>query len=284
MIRQMTPRATQRPVLSFSVAQAASLWRPRIRFPTPFPLLLVGTLLFIALTASGCRPAATKSGGDRMEPASSQDHEPSFDEQIRGVREGRLDVIAVENQTIRDQDLASLSDLKDLLVLTLDDTQITDAGLKHLRGLENLEHLRLRGAAITDTGLEHLLTLENLTILNLPQARFTDEGLARLKTLPNLEQLRFSSPHVTDAGMAELADFPALWHLHLIQVPITDRGLLPFERSTQLFSLYLDGIQVSDDGLRRLIAQRQHLSLEPLHLHIDQQHSDFDPLKGTHEH
>jgi hypothetical protein len=364
MNRPMTPRdtrfATPRPVLSssvaqaaslwhprVSVAQAASLWHPRIRFPTPYPLLLVGMfrnpdphsenlgnsgesrtperkssdannnakkrssqripplrssflcgfgssqfpdgsgvlmLLLIVLATGGCRPPATKSGGDRMEPASSQDHELSFDEQIRGVRDGRLDVIVVENQTIRDQDLASLSGLKDLLVLTLDDTQITDAGLEHLRGLENLEHLRLRGAAITDTGLEHLLGLENLTILNLPQARFTDAGLARLKMLPNLEQLRFSSPHVTDAGMAELADFPVLWHLHLIQVPITDRGLLPFERATQLFSLYLDGVQVSDDGLRRLIAQRQQLSLDPLHLHIDQNHRDFDPLKGTHEH
>jgi hypothetical protein len=105
-----------------------------------------------------------------------------------------------------------------------------------------------------------------------------------LKTLPNLEQLRFSSPHVTDAGMAELADFPVLWHLHLIQVPITDRGLLPLRAAAQLLSLYLDGMQVSDDGLRRLIAQRQRCLWTPLHLHIDQHHRDFDPLKGTHEH
>jgi hypothetical protein len=81
-----------------------------------------------------------------------------------------------------------------------------------------------------------------------------------------------------------LAEFPVLWHLHLIQVPITDRGLLPLERMAQLLSLYMDGMQVSDDGLRRLIDQRQRLALTPLHLHIDQHHRDFDPLKGTHEH
>lgn len=284
----MTPHGTRSPTMppapASSVAQAASLWHPRICFPASHPLPLAAALLLIALAASGCRPAAMENGDQTTVPAPNGDQELSFAEQVRGVREGRLDVIAVENQTIVDLDLASLSDLKDLLVLTLDDTRVTDAGLEYLRGLEDLEHLRLRGAAVTDAGLEHLLKLENLTILNLPQARFTDAGLARLKALPNLEQLRFSSPHVTDAGIAAVADFPALWHLHLIQVPITDRGLVPFERATQLLSLYLDGVQVSDDGLRRLIAQRQQSSLPPLHLHIDQQHCDFDPLKGTHEH
>jgi len=284
----MAPHETRSPAmppaLASSAAQAASPWHPRIRFPAQHSLLLPGALLLIALAAGGCRPAALENGDQTTESAPNRDHELSFAEQVRGVREGRLDVIAVENQTIVDLDLASLSGLQDLLVLTLDDTRVTDAGLEYLRGLENLEHLRLRGAAVTDAGLEHLLKLENLTILNLPQARFTDAGLARLEALPNLEQLRFSSPHVTDAGIAAIADFPALWHLHLIQVPITDRGLLPFERATQLVSLYLDGVQVSDDGLRSLITQRQKSSLPPLHLHIDQQHCDFDPLKGTHEH
>lgn len=241
----------------------------------------VAAAILVVATASGCRPS-----GSTVDGPSDLDafEELDFEQQILGVRQGWLDVIAVEGCTTYDHDLAALADLTDLLELKLDDTRITDDGLQYLSGLENLEHLRLRDAAITDAGLQHLLPLKYLRILNLPQARFTDAGLASLKQLPELEQLRFSSPHVTDAGMAELANFPVLWHLHLIQVPITDRGLLPLERMAGLMSLYMDGMQITDDGLRRLIERRQRLALEPLHLHIDQHHRDFDPMKGTHEH
>ena len=242
---------------------------------------LISVAILVAATAGGCQPSgATVDGLSEAEVFDELD----FEHQVLGVRQGWLDVIAVERGTIEDQDLAMIADLTELLELTLDDTRITDDGLQYLSGLENLEHLRLRGAAITDAGLQHLLPLKYLRILNLPQARFTDAGLTSLKRLPELEQLRFSSPHVTDAGMAELKDFPALWHLHLIQVPITDRGLLPFERMDGLYSLYMDGMQITDDGLRRLIDQRQRWALAPLHLHIDQHHRDFDPMKGTHEH
>jgi len=243
-------------------------------------LLRAGFVLTLAFATSGCLRSASVS------QVAVEDDEPEelpFAEQVRAVRDGQRDVIAVEKQPAFDADLASLADLKNLLILTLDDTRITDAGVQYLRGLENLEHLRLRGAEITDSGLQPLLSLEYLTILNLPQAQFTDAGLASLKNLPNLEQLRFSSPHVTDAGMVELADFPSLWHLHVINVPITDRGLLPLERMPRLLSFYLDGALVTDDGLRRLIQQRQQHGLQPLHLHIDQRHPDFDPMKGTHE-
>ncbi len=67
--------------------------------------------------------------------------------------------------------------------------------------------------------------------------------------------------------------------MHIINSPITDRGLKHFEGLVDLESLYLDGTNVTDDGIAWLLK-----SLPDLHVHINQQHADFDPRKGNHEH
>jgi hypothetical protein len=65
----------------------------------------------------------------------------------------------------------------------------------------------------------------------------------------------------------------------LIGVPITDQGLTHLDSMQQLESLYIDDALVTDEGLERLFRVRPGL-----HLHINQQHSDRDPNKGTHPH
>lgn len=47
----------------------------------------------------------------------------------------------------------------------------------------------------------------------------------------------------------------------------------------QLESFYIDDALVTDDGIAQLLE-----AIPRLHLHINQQHSDRDPSKGTHPH
>ena len=86
----------------------------------------VAAAILVIAAAGGCRPSS--SAVDELSELDAME-ELDFEQQILGVREGWLDVIAVEKRTIDDHDLAAMADLTDLLELKLDDTRITDDGL-----------------------------------------------------------------------------------------------------------------------------------------------------------
>lgn len=89
---------------------------------------------------------------------------------------------------LKDEDLASIAELKNLEVLHLDSTPLTDAALVHVGALKSLVSLNLFGTAITDAGLQHLAGLRNLNSLYLAETKVTAEGVARLeKDLPNVQ-------------------------------------------------------------------------------------------------
>lgn len=240
--------------------------------PAPFALRL-GCMVLLVFPGCSAEPASRSASPPKAADSGV------FDAQVRSVRDGQTDWIAVETEEISDEQLQQVQDLTPLRELLLEQTCITDAGLDQLASLTQLEHLRLRGAAITDAGVRKLTHLKRLRILNLPQGVFSDVALAELVSLPNLELLRFGSPQVTDVGLAHLRRMLNLRFVHIIGSPITDHGLQYFEGLQDLESLYLDGTQVTDTGIAWLLQ-----ALPELHVHIDQEHADFDPRKGDHEH
>jgi hypothetical protein len=229
-------------------------------------------LLFLAiLLLAGCDSTSNAP--------SPGDVEPSFAEQVAGVRDGKSDRIQAEAAALADDDLAGLAGLTTLRELLIDHPQsrVTAGGIKQLRNLPALEHLRIRGPGIDDPALGEIARIGTLQILNIPQADLTDAGLAPLKELPNLVQLRFGSPRVTDAGMKTLAGLPALKRLHLIDVPITDQGLAVLAKIERLESLYVDGGTISDEAWENLFRERPKL-----HVHVNQEHHDRDPHRHPH--
>ena len=228
--------------------------------------LAAGVLIWLVVASSGCeaRPSAS---------------EPTFRELIEQVRRGEATEIVVAGEPVGDGELAILGDLSDLTHLAIENFQGTRVGLETIAQLPNLERLQLRGGDLGDEAMAVIARCANLNNLNLPDARFRDAGLAELKSLSQLELLRFHSVNVTDDGMAQIAAMESLRFLHLIGVPITDQGLAHLESMQQLESLYIDDARVTDEGLERLLK-----ALPGLHLHINQQHSDRDPKKGSHPH
>ncbi len=220
--------------------------------------------------------AATLPGCHSQQPPPS---EPTLRELVELVRRGEATEIVVAGEPIGDEELALLDDLPALKHLAVENFHGTTAGLETMARLPNLERLQLWGGDLGDEAMTVIAGCAKLKNLNLPDARFGDEGLAALKTLPQIDLLRFHAPNVTDDGLMHIAEMKSLRFLHLIGVPITDQGLAHLESMTQLESLYIDDAQVTDDGLERLLH-----ALPGLHLHINQQHSDRDPNKGTHPH
>jgi mono/diheme cytochrome c family protein len=90
------------------------------------------------------------------------------------------------NLRLKDDDLKSIANLKNLQRLHLENNPITDAALAHVKGLVNLEYLNLYNTQVGDEGIKNLTGLTNLTAVYLWQTKVTDEAAAELKkTLPD---------------------------------------------------------------------------------------------------
>lgn len=107
---------------------------------------------------------------------------------------------SLQGKDVKDDDLAALKDMPNLVELNLGNTAITDAGLVHIRPLTNLTRLQLHKTKITDAGLENLKGLEKLTSLNLYGTEVTDKGLEHLRGLKNVKKLYVWQTKVTPDG------------------------------------------------------------------------------------
>jgi hypothetical protein len=217
-----------------------------------------------------------------QEPLETVERPPEelpWETQVALVQAQEAHGVAISRQRITDEHLRELAGLTYLIELELGDSDVTCAGVQQLQQCPNLRRLTLRRQLVNDALFAEICRLPAIRYLNLPRSSLIDDGLAAVAQRPELVQLRFSSPHVTDNGMRHIAALRKLRFLHLIDVPITDAGLEHLAGMTWLESLYIDGARVTDAGIERLLKR-----LPALHFHIDQQHHDRDPQRGTHTH
>ncbi len=117
----------------------------------------------------------------------------------------RID-FSLQGKEVKDDDLALLKDIPNLVELDLGNTTITDAGLAHLKPLTNLQRLQLEKSKITDAGLEHLKGLQKVVSLNIYGTDVTDKGLEHLKELKNLKRVYVWQTKVTEEGAKKLQE------------------------------------------------------------------------------
>jgi len=118
---------------------------------------------------------------------------------------------SLQGKNVKDDELAVLKDMANLVELNLGGTTISDAGAGHLKPLTNLIRLQLHKTKITDAGLANLKGLPKLTILNLYGTEITDAGLEHLKAMTHLERVTLKGTKVTAAGLQALrAALPAI--------------------------------------------------------------------------
>jgi hypothetical protein len=114
------------------------------------------------------------------------------------------------DQSLTDEQLSSLTQLRHLETLDLTDTAVTDAGLQRLRGCPELECLWLGGCRITDTGIAEVALMPHLRALFLATSesqranvRVTDAGMLRLKEATELRLLQVPQS-ISEDTMKEL--------------------------------------------------------------------------------
>ena len=90
---------------------------------------------------------------------------------------------------MKDNDLAVVAKMTNLVRLQLNRTMISDAGLAHLSKLPNLETLNLYGTRVTNAGpAKHIKGLKKLKKLYLWDSQVTVEGVEQLRQqMPDVE-------------------------------------------------------------------------------------------------
>lgn len=164
-----------------------------------------------------------------------------------------LKQISFYRASIRDDDLADLSELRQLESLDLQRTRVTDAGLFHLRNLSKLKTLRLGGygTEVKDKGIRYLATLSNLEELSLDRTSITDAALAHLRELKKLKSLSLREVLV-DQGLVHLADHKALTQLDLDSTFLSDATVAAFRPFPEMRRLSAGNTMLTENGVRRL--------------------------------
>jgi Leucine Rich repeat len=103
-------------------------------------------------------------------------------------RDKTLYEVSLKGSKIRDEDLATLADWKQITELDLSFTAITDAGVAHLAALPDLHELDLTGTKITDAAADQLVKFPSLDRLFIARTGMSNKGVSHI--LNRNERLR----------------------------------------------------------------------------------------------
>jgi hypothetical protein len=189
-----------------------------MRFVTLRAVLLASSTLLpagaFAMTAEEIESAVTRLGG-----------KVQYDDALPGRPLVRIDL---SKTTIRDEDLAFLSQVP------------------------GLRELDIRQTTVGDAALEHVAQLGKLRFLNVFRTGMTDKGLERIQDLRELETLLMGGTRVTDAGMTYLKAFPRLRKVSIFDTGVGDKGVRHLRGSKHLEVLLIGKSKVSEKGAKAL--------------------------------
>ena len=200
-----------------------------------------------------------------------------FEYVLRGLDRDENKRFHAEDFVVTQTMLSKVVDHQEIETLILDSGIVDDKTVSALTPLKELQHLRLRLSPIGDDGMKEIAKLESLWFLNLPHSVCSSKGVSELRSLPRLRQLRLGSPNLGNEVTREIAEIKTLRGIHLIDIPVTNDGLKSLASLPYLESLYLDGSAVTETGWRWLYS-----NYPQLHVHVDQQHNDYDPKAHSH--
>ena len=160
--------------------------------------------------------------------------------------------LSLDNTTVTDEALKSLTAMPSLETLWLDNTRITEEGLKHLIKLPKLRYLCVNSSQITDRGIQTISEISGLTMLEMNDTEITDDGIQSIGKLKELKRFWGANTKVSDDGVRALSGLIELRELLLRGTEVTDASIPYFNKLARLEQLDISGTKVSDVGLSRL--------------------------------
>ena len=103
----------------------------------------------------------------------------------------QLKFLKLAGQSVDDNFIKSIGDMKSLKVLGLNDTSISDEGFARLSVLDLFE-VQLVRSPIGDSSVEALSGMKNLAVINLRDTKISDVALSHLVKCGKLKKLEVS--------------------------------------------------------------------------------------------
>ena len=162
-----------------------------------------------------------------FEPSSNNEKSRVTDDDLELLRylPTLRELLLSTNQSVTDDALQHLTNLKKLTILTLSHTDVTGYGLRHLSKMHSLEGLDLGHTPLTDEALEHVGKLSSIKWLLLNDTLISDAGVRRLSALDSLSTLVLSDTKITDDSLTILHDFKYLKHLSLLGTSVSGNSV-----------------------------------------------------------
>ncbi len=157
-----------------------------------------------------------------------------------------------ENNSVTNEGLEQLLNLRSLELLVLRSVRMTDEGLKVLSGLPSLNHLILDGN-FTNNAILYLKDIPSLRTLKIDTQRFNDRGMENISSLTQLENFNAHwIEGITDRGAAYLKNMPSLKSLDIGHAKLTDRAMRDLNQIHTLEYLRLPNYGLTDAGLKHV--------------------------------
>lgn len=132
-------------------------------------------------------------------------------------------IIELRGPWIMNWSLPTLSQLPQVIQLSLIDTLVTDSGIERLNTAINLQEFAARSFLISDRSMKTLCQLPLLRGLMLWNApRITDKGIASIRQCHGLTELYLQGTQLTYISVDAFAQLPELWSINLENTRITD--------------------------------------------------------------
>lgn len=171
----------------------------------------------------------------------------------------RVDEIRLADSTCSDADIAQLSAIKTLRVLSAVTASIKGSGVAAIAELP-IEELYMD---LTEADLDAVASMKLLNALQ--PGRLTKEQLRKLHPLASkIRRLSFYSEGMNDENLAELAAFNNVVELTLSGNPITDESVQQILKMPNLTRLFMTDTKITDEGAIQLAALRnlQYIEIE----------------------
>lgn len=175
------------------------------------------------------------------------------DDMLADIRNVRGDVfVDFKDCRFEDGALRALDGLESIHALTIIDKTTGDAVLQDVSSLPNLEVFIATSPFVTNKSLGLVENAKHIHYLSLDHAKLGDLAVPSPDEHQNLIELHLWGTSITDDTLRNIAELPVLMRLDLTNCDVGDVGVAHLGSLKELRYLDLDGTKVTDAGLEGL--------------------------------
>jgi len=173
----------------------------------------------------------------------------------------KLEWLEIGNGIITPDGMKHLGKCTSLKRLYIHDISLQGEELAWISDLKQLEALSLQRTKIDGKFLKHLSAVDTLKVLNLSKNSIVNDDMTRITRFKNLEVLALADTQVTGEGLGTLAGMARLNELNISNCAVLDNDISHFLSMPNLRIVYAEGCSISDFAIGGIVARFPMLAI-----------------------